>query len=332
MEDLVTVIIPVYNVEKYLERCIESVINQSYRKIEIILIDDGSEDNSTRICKEYTNKDNRIRFMHQENKGVSAARNLGIDSATGKYICFVDSDDYVKKDYVLYMLTNLKKTDSDLSICVPLIEVCKGKWKIHSLEENRYFNREEGLISLFSRRGMHGGPYCKLYKTDILSRYHIRFQEDVKISEDNLFCYEYLRRCNKVYYSSQDLYYYCMNMASASNKKYIPKNINDSQLHFRAYWEIEKTVRNEESRVVRYYLTMMSSKCIRLVYKYNLFKYLSEEEIQYIRSCIKEAYEKGERSELRIKKGSYILGRIILVSPALARVVCETRRLYKKRI
>ena len=97
-KDLISIIIPVYNVEKYLEECIESVINQTYRNLEIILVDDGSTDKCLETCKEYEKRDNRIKVIHQENAGVSVARNVGIDFSTGQYIGFVDSDDFIEKD------------------------------------------------------------------------------------------------------------------------------------------------------------------------------------------------------------------------------------------
>ena len=99
MEDLITIIIPIYNVEKYLRECLDSVINQTYKKLQIILIDDGSNDNSGKICDEYKEKDNRIEVMHKANGGVSSARNAGLKIAKGDYITFVDGDDYLDKDY-----------------------------------------------------------------------------------------------------------------------------------------------------------------------------------------------------------------------------------------
>ena len=96
----VSIIVPVYNVEKYVERCIESIIKQSYKNLEIILIDDGSKDNSGKICDEYAEKDNRIKVIHKKNGGLSDARNTGLNIADGEYICFIDSDDYIHKDLV----------------------------------------------------------------------------------------------------------------------------------------------------------------------------------------------------------------------------------------
>ena len=98
--DLISIIIPIYNVEKYMEKCLNSVVNQTYNNIEIILIDDGSKDKSREICDNYAKKDNRIKVVHKENNGVSSARNTGIDMSKGKYITFIDSDDYIDTDYI----------------------------------------------------------------------------------------------------------------------------------------------------------------------------------------------------------------------------------------
>lgn len=114
-EDLISIIIPIYKVEEYLKRCVDSVINQTYKNLEIILIDDGSPDSCGKICDEYAKINNKIYVIHQQNQGVSAARNAGIDKAKGKYICFIDSDDYVDANYIEVLHDGMKKCD--LSIC-----------------------------------------------------------------------------------------------------------------------------------------------------------------------------------------------------------------------
>ena len=116
MDALISVLIPVFNVERYLSRCIESVIKQTYKNIEIILIDDGSKDKSGKICDKYAKKDDRIRVIHKENEGVSVARNLGMDSANGEYIIFVDSDDWIEQQAVELLFSQLSLYDSDLAI------------------------------------------------------------------------------------------------------------------------------------------------------------------------------------------------------------------------
>lgn len=331
MENLVTVIIPVYNSERYLKKCIESVILQKYRALEIIIIDDGSTDGSIDICNEYQKKDSRIVLIHQENKGVSSARNIGIENAAGKYICFIDSDDYVDPEYVLELLKNIEQPDVDLSVCTLLSEYAPGRWNKKEMKDS-IIERDEGLISLFSRQGMFGGPVCKLYKIKILNQYGIRFNENIKMCEDNLFCYEYIRRCKKIVCSSKALYFYCYNTASASTKAYSPTHIADSMLHFKAYREIGKTIKQENILVNKYYLTIYCLKWIRLVYRYNLFACLSPDDIKYVQRCIKEAYKDGIKKELKMKKGSYVMGLIIIISPKITRLVCKTKRLYWRKV
>ena len=116
-DTLISIVVPVYNVSQYLERCIQSVIYQTYENLDIILIDDGSTDNSGLICDKYAKIDKRIRVLHQQNSGLSAARNAGIEIAKGKYITFIDSDDYVDSDYVSFLYDLIKRTGCSLEIC-----------------------------------------------------------------------------------------------------------------------------------------------------------------------------------------------------------------------
>lgn len=115
--DLVSVVVPIYKVEKYLDRCVKSIINQTYKNIEVILVDDGSPDNCPKMCDDYKKKDKRIKVIHKKNGGLSSARNVGIQNATGKYICFIDSDDYIEKDYVKRMYEVISKEKLDFVVC-----------------------------------------------------------------------------------------------------------------------------------------------------------------------------------------------------------------------
>lgn len=117
MEDLISVIVPVYKVEKYINKCVDSIINQTYTNLEIILVDDGSPDNCGNICDEYAKKDNRIKVVHKENAGVSSARNIGLEKSSGKYITFIDADDYVEKNYCEELLNILKIENADCVAC-----------------------------------------------------------------------------------------------------------------------------------------------------------------------------------------------------------------------
>lgn len=129
----VSVIVPIYNVEKYLKKCIKSIIGQTYENIEIILVEDGSPDNSSEICDEFAKMDKRIKVIHKKNEGVSAARNSGLDVATGDYVCFVDGDDYVMPDYVEYMLKLAIDNKTDISLTTEMF----GNFQSNQIKEDK---------------------------------------------------------------------------------------------------------------------------------------------------------------------------------------------------
>ena len=116
-QDLISVIIPVYNVEKYLKRCMDSVLKQTYSNIEIIIVDDGSTDTSGSLCDEYWKKDSRITVFHKENGGLSSARNFGLERVSGNYVCFIDSDDFIHENYISFMYDKIIKNDADICYC-----------------------------------------------------------------------------------------------------------------------------------------------------------------------------------------------------------------------
>lgn len=185
--DLISVIIPVYNVEKYLKQCIYSIINQTYSNLEIILVDDGSPDNCGVICDEFALKDKRIKVIHQENRGLSGARNSGIDAAKGEYICFVDSDDFVGQDYCKILYELLKDTNYDFSVCGvcrfndgedPIITV---KNRESTVWENKQFLRQQ--LDKKSEFGI----WNKLYRRNLFNKIRFangRLNEDVIWSGD----------------------------------------------------------------------------------------------------------------------------------------------------
>ena len=117
MDAIISVIVPVYNVEEYLERCVDSILRQTYTNLEVILVDDGSTDNCPQICEQYASFDKRVRVIHQSNGGLFAARNAGIDAAKGEYLSFIDSDDFISEDMYTSLYGNLKKYDADIAAC-----------------------------------------------------------------------------------------------------------------------------------------------------------------------------------------------------------------------
>ena len=205
MEKLISIVVPIYNTAKYLPKCIESLINQSYKNIEIILVDDGSTDECGNICDEYKRKDNRIKVFHKKNEGVSAARNDGILMATGEYITFVDSDDSITYDYCERMLETMIKNTAQIVICSLFLfkEGENIQIKEKELKVER-FNSEEAILNLFKKRyfnGAGGKMFCKYLFDDI------KFPVG-RIYEDAAVMYKLYRAANFVVETNQEYYLY----------------------------------------------------------------------------------------------------------------------------
>lgn len=208
MEELITIIIPIYQVEKYLKKCLDSVIYQTYRNLEIILVDDGSTDKSPQICDEYKNKDSRIKVIHKKNGGLSQARNVGMRIATGKYIGFVDSDDYIGKDMYQVLYNNMIKTNSDISIC-NLIQVKENdNINYNEIEKKQYileeYTKEEALHLLIENK-IKSYAWNKLYKREVLNS--IEFPIGKKM-EDLAVMYKIFEKAKKIVYTDKVEYYY----------------------------------------------------------------------------------------------------------------------------
>lgn len=223
---MISVIVPVYNVEKYLDACINSIISQAYKDLEIILIDDGSTDSSGKICDQYAKKDSRIQVIHKKNNGVSSARNMGIDIAKGEYIAFVDSDDYI--DIHMYETLNemAVKTGADIVECDFMYRKCEKKVQ----GEAYTFSGLEVLKKLYSDNTEHGilsvSPCNKIFKRDVVS--DIRFKVGCSIAEDRDFILRVLFYTKKIVKYNIPLYYYVPSEGSAMRGERILKKITDN--------------------------------------------------------------------------------------------------------
>lgn len=235
---MVSVIVPIYNVEKYLKRCIDSILNQTYKNLEIILVDDGSPDKCPQICDEYAKEDDRIIVIHNKNGGVSSARNAGLDIARGKYIGFVDPDDYINYDMYSAMVNEMDNFACDAVIC-GFCQVSEKENKIIRKEslQSKVLRVEECFKELFSFSGLAIKPvvWNKLFKRDIIS--DLRFCEYIEISEDLLFCVEYLLRCDKIALQRGGFYNNVLRFGSATRKgakaKSIVKTVMVDELVYR---------------------------------------------------------------------------------------------------
>lgn len=212
----ISVIIPVYNAEKTIIRCVKSICKQSYQNIEIILIDDGSSDKSYEICKKLSYQDSRIHVYRQKNKGVSSARNNGINQAKGKYICFVDSDDWVDPDYVgiliKYMVPNGMSASGIYN---------NSNRRLNNPIRVTYLSIDEAQISVLSLKGIQGFPFGKLFDREVIEKFHIRFNEEITICEDLLFVITYLSHCKeKCCQIHQKTYHYLVTGNGATKSRF----------------------------------------------------------------------------------------------------------------
>lgn len=220
----VSIVIPIYNAEKYLIRCIDSVINQTESEIEIILVDDGSKDESLNICKKFQTRDSRIKVIHQENAGVSAARNRGIEAANGKYIGFVDSDDWIEPMMYERLLDQAEKTNADIVMCDAMTVFSNGNKQVDTitqLSESQILKKSDFTPSLLLE--MAGSAWRCIYKNN---RYNdkqmqlkkLQFPLGVKFSEDricNIYAFGY---ANKISYIKKTFYNRYINKKSVVHK------------------------------------------------------------------------------------------------------------------
>lgn len=207
----ISIIVPVYNTEKYISRCIESILKQTFKDFELILINDGSKDRSAEICNFYSKKDSRVRVFHNDNRGVSYSRNYGISMSNGKYIMFCDSDDYVAKDWCeeLYK-TILKYPNSWISCCAYTInnESKKMEGIENFTEKITYLDKSDYWISV--RRGTSGACWNKIFRKDLIDKFNIKFNENHELGEDVEFTIDYLKECDSIVLVNKYLYYYIM--------------------------------------------------------------------------------------------------------------------------
>lgn len=324
----ISVVVPIFNVELYLNRCIESILAQLYLNLEVLLIDDGSTDNSLLICREYEKKDARVKVYTQQNKGVSEARNLGIQHATGEFITFVDPDDWIEPRMYESMLNRIKMDNSDICLCD--YAVIKNNKKIErtlNLEELKITGQENIFKSIIlpligenenSINRIDGFVWRLLIKRNILQASQVVFDKDIKIMEDLLFCISLFQHCNVVSYDKNIFYNYLFNPKSAMNR-YKP---NYYEINKKVYYKMRQLVINNcngdiECSLQNRYIEMMIG-CIvnEIIYcKKSIFKsfiklkqIIDDSEFQRILSQINLRQQKVHKRFLfyLIRQKSYI--------------------------
>ena len=258
MSKHISIVVPVYNANNSLHCCIDSILNQTYSDFELILVDDGSTDESGRICDTYAIKDNRVKVIHQDNSGVSAARNTGIINAKGEYICFIDSDDYIDSTFLesLIQMKNIHLDYDNIWCCFQTLNQYSGEVSqtncIATGRESVMFDTSQ--IMTLHENWLDAGPVCKLYSRKIIIENNIRFDTSLSLGEDLLFNFEYLDKTNgRIAVLNKALYSYVqLNEDSLSSKYYsnlfdIYKHLNSRLLFYIDKWGCD------EKQQQRYY-------------------------------------------------------------------------------
>ena len=224
MNEVISVIVPVYNVEQYLDKCINSILNQTYKNIEVILVDDGSPDNCGKVCDEYSKMDSRIKVIHKENGGLSDARNVGIDNANGKYICFVDSDDYIENRYIELLYRAIKENNVDIAQC-GINKISNDEIFIENIgyKKNEVKSSKKMLEDLYTTNWENIVVWNKMYLKELFD--NIRFPKG-KIHEDEYTTYKILYKTKEIVILNKCLYNYRQNSQSITGKQFNIKRLN----------------------------------------------------------------------------------------------------------
>jgi len=227
--EIISIIIPIYNTEKYLARCLDSIISQTYSNVEIILVNDGSRDNSLKICKEYQNTDNRIKVIDKVNEGVSVARNHGLEVATGDYVGFVDPDDWIEPNMYESMFRTINKNKCNIAFCNYFKDnkfsssPKKFKFKKNILGKldiiDELIGNMIGIEDIIPKYyNIMGCVWRCLYRKEFIDKHNLRFKPGITIMEDLIFTIEALIYCDKVCIDHSILYHYMQNKSSSLHK------------------------------------------------------------------------------------------------------------------
>lgn len=248
MDSLISVIVPIYKVEKYLDRCINSIVNQTYKNLEIILVDDGSPDNCPTMCDEWSKKDNRIKVIHKINGGLSSARNSGIEQYTGEYLTFIDSDDYIEPNYIEELYSTLNQHNADMSICGLNYFNEDGSVYQDIKSLSKQFYKEDRFSLLLEHNITVVVAWNKLYKRHIFEK--LKYPLNKK-NEDEFVIYDIIDQCrNGIAITEKKLYNY-INRANSIMTSMSTKGIFDAIEAFKSRFTKTNDFKIKENCVYR---------------------------------------------------------------------------------
>lgn len=325
----VSVIIPIYNEESYLKKCIDSVLKQTYHNIEVLLVNDGSTDNSFEICKKYAESDKRVIVLNQENMGVSAARNQGIRKSRGKYIVFVDSDDWIEAETIRNLIDIQSNYNYDLVIYGHYKDDLIAKKRDEYKQPKNIIKDKKDISYLLSDLILTerlNALWNKMYKSSIIKNYNISFSEKLNIAEDLLFNFQYFMNVNSLFILGEPYYHYMVREEESLTTKYHPHKyemltkVND-------YMQLELTTRES------YKAALQSTQHIRIKNIYSVFLDLlsksshntRKERLEYIDLII----QKENLSNLNSTQRAYRVLAVILRTKNKYIIYCIVRLIHE---
>ncbi len=288
---LISIIAPALNLEDYIEKCLKSVINQTYKNFEFLIVDNGSTDKTVEIINKYASVDSRIKLLICPEKGVSKARNLALKDITGEYVCFVDGDDAIDPNYCKDLYENLISYNSDMSICS-----YKRQKKIKPFHHKKtykvtFMDNFEAIKRTICDRGFNGVVYAKLFKRSLLEG--IFFDESIHFSEDLLFVVEYLYKCKNVSYFPKKLYHYFVRSNGA-----VMGSFNEKKLT--CITSLEKIIEiSSDKEIIECAKAWKSMLCVMLIYFYHRDKVKDEKVREYLHNTFVE-------NKKYVKKSRYV--------------------------
>lgn len=282
----VSIIIPVYNTGKYLYKCLDSIISQTYSNLEIIIVDDGSNDESPKICDDYALKDNRIKVIHKENAGVSKARNAGIEIATGDYFYFPDSDDYIELDTIEYLINLISEYNCDI-VSFEYFVTYKDREIQHKSNESTY-----GLFGIEDshRAVMEGTPFAWNRFFSKKSMKKIFFKEKIYRGEDSLFVHECIEQIDSMWFDKRTLYHYVQSEESACRGKFRPVQLTGMLL----FDEYKVLYKDKYPKLWKLFCKNFCSLPITLYYDMYNEKDIYKSEMKKLHKEFKEKYKESK--------------------------------------
>lgn len=295
MSDLISVVVPVYNPGKHFVKCLESLANQTYQNLEILLVDDGSTDGSGEICRQYAAKDDRFHFFRQENAGVSAARNRGLEAARGAYISFVDSDDYLERNAYELLLSEAKKHAVDI-VCFEYFATYADHESVHTLSDQSRYGRKKRKEAM--REQVTGVPFLwtKLFSAATVR--NIRFKVGLARGEDGEFACRAIHNAKSVFYSDVPLLHYVQSEQSATRGKF-----RRSQLSFLSAFPENEAFFSEHYPELLHYVRASFIKTAIMLYC-DMYADGSDfdKEKKETHACVKSVYQRISKSKLGRKE------------------------------